>query len=106
MGMSLSSAPIGEGDIAIVNLHSPREKALGVIREITSAGVFIAAIELGYFEDWSRSIAAGEPYLPMEESFFPMWRVERISKDAGSPDAPSYAEQFRIRTGMRLQDQV
>jgi hypothetical protein len=106
MDMDRSSRSIGEGDIAIVNLHSPREKALGVIREITSAGVFIAAIELGYFEDWSRSIASGEPYLPMEESFFPMWRVERISKDISSPDSPSYSQQFQLRTGMRLQDQL
>lgn len=104
--MEIDHRTIRSGDIAIVTLHSPREKALGVVREIGPAGVFIAAIELGYFEDWSRSIASGEPYLPMEESFFPLWRVERISLDTGAADAPSFAEQFESRTGMKLQDQV
>lgn len=83
-------------------LHSPREKLLGIIDEISPAGVFVRGIDLGYFDDWCSSIANGEPYLPMSDCFFPMWRLERLVRDESSEDAPSMAEQFEQRTGRNL----
>ena len=93
------------GDTVIVVLHSPREKLLAKLGEINSAGIVVRSIELGYFDDWCRSIAEGEEHLRMSDNFFPMWRVERISKDDSIGDGQSLAEQFEARTGMRLNDQ-
>ena len=92
-------------DIVIAVLHSPREKLLGVLNEISPAGVTIRSIDLGYFDDWCRSIAAGEVHLQMSDNFYPMWRVERLSRDESSDDMPSMADQFESRTGRRLSDQ-
>ena len=96
---------IEAGDTVIVVLHSPREKQLGILNEINASGITLRSIELGYFDDWCRAIAAGEAHLQMTDNFFPMWRVERISRDETTNDVPSMLEQFEMRTGRRLEDQ-
>lgn len=96
---------ITSGDSVIVVLHSPREKLLGTLGEISTAGITIRSIELGYFDDWCSSIAAGEAHLPMTDNFFPMWRVERISRDETVDGVPSMADQFKARTGQKLAEQ-
>lgn len=95
---------IESGETVIVILHSPREKLFGTLEEINSAGVFIRAVELGYFEDWSRAIVSGEPHLPMTDYFLPMWRVERVSRDESATGSLSLAEQFEQRTGRKLSE--
>lgn len=90
------------GETVILVLHSPREKLLGILEEINPAGVFVRAIDLGYFDDWCRSIASGEQYLPMNDYFIPMWRLERMMRDEGSAETPSLTEQFEQRTGRTL----
>lgn len=90
------------GDCVILILQNPREKVFGLIDEINAAGITIRGIDLEYFEDWSRSIANGEPHLAMSETFFPMWRVERMTKDKGDGVIPSMEEQFEARTGLKL----
>lgn len=92
-------------DIVIAVLHSPREKLLGVLNEIGPAGITLRSIDLGYFDDWCKSIVAGEVHLQMSDNFFPMWRVERMTRDETSDDLPSMSEQFETRTGRRLADQ-
>lgn len=91
---------IETGASVVIILHNPREKVVGVLHEISAAGVFVRGVDLGYFDEWTRSIANSEPFLPMQEYFFPMWRVERMTRDEGSLDMPSLADQFRQRTGM------
>lgn len=93
---------IEAGEIVMLVLHTPREKLLGIVDEINQAGVFVRAIDLGYFDDWCSSIAKGEPYLPMSDYFFPMWRLERLVRDESTEDTPSMAEQFEQRTGRNL----
>lgn len=93
---------ISAGEAVIAVLHTPREKLFGILDEISSAGVSLRAIELSYFDDWVRSIAEGEQYLPMSDYFVPMWRVERVTRDEGSEGAPSLAELFEKRTGRNL----
>ncbi len=93
------------GDIVIAVMHTPKEKLLGVLEEINSAGISLRAIDLSYFDDWCRSIAADEPYLPMTDYFLPMWRVERISRDDNGGEVASMAEQFELRTGRKLAHQ-
>jgi hypothetical protein len=92
---------IEPGDSVLIILHSPREKLFGPMAEISSAGIFARCIDLDYFDDWCRSIAEGEQYLPMSDYFLPMWRVERIMRDEGSP---SMTEQFEQRTGHPLSE--
>ena len=92
---------IEPNETVIAVLHSPREKLLGVLHEVSPAGVFLRAIDLSYFDDWCRSIAEGEPYLPMSDYFLPMWRLERLARDEGSP---SMEEQFQQRTGHKLSE--
>lgn len=90
---------IANGEIVILVLHTPREKLLGILDDIGPSGVFVRAIDLSYFDDWCRSIANDEPYLPMSDYFIPMWRVERITRDEGDPPM---ADLFEQRTGRAL----
>ena len=93
------------GETVIAVLHSPREKLLGILDEINPAGVSLRSIELGYFDDWCRSIVLGEQHLTMTDHFIPMWRVERISRDAADGEGPSMSKQFETRTGKQLDEQ-
>jgi len=93
------------GDVVIVILHSPREKLLGVLDEINPAGLSVRSIELGYFDDWCRSISSGEMHLQMTDNFIPMWRIERLTRDEAADEVPSMAAQFHARTGRWLNDQ-
>jgi hypothetical protein len=97
-------ARIESGETVVVILQNPREKIVGVLNEISPAGLFVRAIDLGYFEEWANSIKNGESYLPMQDYFYPMWRVERLMRDESSFEMPSMAEQFRQKTGFDLQD--
>jgi hypothetical protein len=92
----------GPGECVLLILQNPREKIFGLIDEISPAGITIRGVDLDYFEDWSRAIANGEPHLAMSETFFPMWRVERMSRDKGNGEIPSMQEQFEERTGLKL----
>ena len=91
---------IETGENVVLVLHTPREKLIGILEDINAAGIFIRGIELGYFDDWCGSIANGEPYLPMSDYFFPMWRLERMMRDESSAGSLSMAEQFEQRTGL------
>lgn len=96
---------IEPGDTVIAILHTPREKLLGIVREINPAGLNIRSIELGYFDDWCQSIGNGEAHLQMSDNFFPMWRIERITRDQTTDNVPAMWEQFEKRTGRRLEEQ-
>lgn len=93
---------IGAGAAVLVVLHSPREKCWGVLDEISAAGVYLRGLDLNAFDDWTRAVASGEPFIGLSDLFFPLWRVERISRDERAADIPSLAEQFETRTGRRL----
>jgi hypothetical protein len=92
---------IEPGESVVLVLHTPREKLFGLLDEISAAGVYVRAIELGYFDDWCNSIVEGEQYLPMSDYFVPMWRLERMTRDEGSP---SMTEQLEQRTGRKLSE--
>ena len=93
---------IEKSESVILVLHTPREKLLGILDEINPAGIFVRAIELGYFDDWCASIANDEQYLPMNDYFLPMWRVERMTRDEGTDNSPSLTQIFEQRTGRNL----
>ncbi|MEO6393348.1 MAG: hypothetical protein ABIP75_15980 [Pyrinomonadaceae bacterium] len=97
-----SNYGIESGTPVVVVLHTPREKCWGVLGEINAAGVFIRGIDLNAFDDWTRAVKNDEPFIGLGDQFFPMWRVERLSKDESSGGVPSMAEQFEERTGRSL----
>ena len=95
---------IETGQIITIVLHNPREKIIGVLHEINASGIFVRGIDLNAFDDWCRAIANNEPFYSMQDYFFPMWRIERITQDESSADIPSMSEQFTQRTGLKIDD--
>jgi hypothetical protein len=99
-----SSIGIEPGAPVIVNLHSPREKIWGVLRELTGAGVFVRGIDLNTFDDWVQMIIRGERNMGLTHVFLPMWRVERVALDESVDEIPSLAAQFYRRVGLSVNE--
>lgn len=88
----------------LIVLHSPREKYWGVLYEISSAGILLRGLDLNAFDDWTQAVAHDEPFIGVTDLFFPMWRVERLTRDESSEGVPSLAEQFERRTARTLEE--
>ena len=95
---------IEAGETVVIFLREPREKVWGVLQEINAAGVYARGIDLNSFEEFVRAAQAGEPLYGLSNLFFPLWRVERITKDEPDGAIPSMAEQFTSRTGISISD--
>ena len=95
---------IETGVCVVISLHSPREKAWGLLVSIDSAGVQIRGLDINTFDDWVGAISCGEHNIGLTYTFVPMWRLERISLDESLGDILSLEEQFAIRTGVSLSD--
>ncbi len=95
---------IETGEVVLIVLQNPREKVWGTLREINQAGVFVRGIDINSFEDFVISVVHDEPFYGLSEQFFPMWRIERISKDQEDGDIPSMQSQFEQRTGKLLKE--
>ena len=105
MKETIDSGPgIGRGAAVVIVLHTPREKCWGVLDEINSAGVFLRGLDLNAFDDWVHALVHNEPFLGFGDLFFPMWRVERISRDESSGGVLSLCEQIQKRTGLTIQE--
>jgi hypothetical protein len=102
--MENSNAGIGPGVPVVVNLHSPREKIWGVLRELNVAGVFVRGIDLNTFDDWVQMIVRGERNMGLTHVFLPMWRVERVALDETVDEIPSLAAQFYSRVGLTVNE--
>jgi hypothetical protein len=99
-----SMTKVEANEPVILILHSPREKVWGVLQEINGAGVFLRCIDLNAFEDYIGSIARGEPFIGLCSQFFPLWRVERLTRDESSGEIQSLSAQFERRTGQNVLD--
>ena len=95
---------IGRGSAVVIVLHTPREKCWGVLDEISQAGVFLRGLDLNAFDDWLSAVVHEEPFVGFGDLFFPMWRVERISRDEGSGGVPSLCKQVERRTGHTIEE--
>ncbi|HKO45018.1 MAG TPA: hypothetical protein VJU84_17210 [Pyrinomonadaceae bacterium] len=95
---------IEPGTAVLIVLHTPREKCWGMVAEISSAGVFLRGLDLNSFDDWLSATVHGEEFVGVGDLFFPMWRVERISRDESTGGIPSLREQVETRTGRKLED--
>jgi hypothetical protein len=103
---NLPGAGVQPSSMVIIVLHSPREKCWGLLDEITPAGVFLRGLDLNAFDSWLQAVAHAEPFIGFGDLFFPMWRVERISKDEGAGEMLSLAEQAERRTGRPIQELI
>jgi hypothetical protein len=99
-----SGSGISRGAAVLIVLHSPREKCWGMLDEISQAGIFLRGLDLNAFDDWVSSIVHAEPFVGFGDLFFPMWRVERISKDEAAGGVPSLCEQVAKRTGRTIEE--
>lgn len=97
---------IRRGSAILIVLHSPREKTWGILEEITSAGVFLRGLDLNSFDAWLRAVVHDEPFVGFGDLFFPMWRVERISRDESTAELPSLCEQVERRTGRPIEELI
>jgi hypothetical protein len=95
---------INPGAAVVIVLNSPREKCWGVLDEINQAGVFLRGLDLNAFDDWVSAIIHHEPFVGFGNLFFPMWRVERISRDEAAGGVPSLCEQAEKRTGHTIEE--
>lgn len=86
----------------ILVLHTPREKVWGILHEINPAGVYVRGLDLNAFEEFVRAVRAGEIFYGLGETFYPMWRVEKITLDERDGDIPALYEQVEQKTGKLL----
>ncbi|HKP47496.1 MAG TPA: hypothetical protein VJT50_12925 [Pyrinomonadaceae bacterium] len=100
------AASIKPNSMVIIVLHSPREKCWGLLDDITPAGVFLRGLDLNAFDSWLQATAHEEQFLGFGDLFFPMWRVERISRDEGAGELLSLSEQAERRTGRSIGDLI
>jgi hypothetical protein len=99
-----ATSGIQRGAAIVLVLHSPKEKCWGILDEISSAGVFLRGLDLNAFDGWVSAIIHQEPFVGFGDLFFPMWRVERISKDEASGGVPSLCEEVQRRTGQTIEN--
>ena len=104
MALDWQRKRIEPGAPVVLVLHTPREKCWGILDEINPAGVFLRGLDLNAFDDWMRAVAHNEPFIGLNDLFFPMWRIERIAKDEASGEIPSLAEQVEKRTGQSIEE--
>jgi len=95
---------ISRGAAVVIVLHSPREKYWGMLDEINQAGVLLRGLDLQAFDDWLSAMVHNEPFVGFGDLFFPMWRVERISRDEAGGGVPSLCEQVEKRTGHTIEE--
>ena len=95
---------IQPGDPIVLVLHTPKEKYWGVLDEISAAGVFLRGLDLNAFDDWVGAVLHKEPFIGLTDLFFPMWRIERISRDEAAGGIASLYEQVERRTGRAVSE--
>jgi hypothetical protein len=98
------SGGLRHGSPILLVLQSPREKCWGILDEITAAGVFLRGLDLNAFDDWIRAVNHEEPFIGFGSLFFPMWRVEKITRDEAAGGLPSLCQQAEQRTGRKMED--
>lgn len=88
----------------ILSLHSPKEKIWGELVALTAAGITVRGISLNFFDELLRQAATGEGGWGLSTVFYPLYRVERMALDEGSPEVPSLADRFERRMGVTVQE--
>jgi len=66
----------------------------------------LRGLDLNAFDDWVRAVAHDEPFIALSDLFFPMWRIERLSRDEAAGGIPFLYEQVEQRTGRSVQELI
>jgi hypothetical protein len=91
--------------IAVVSLHSPKEKVWGLLLGIDQTGIWLHGIDINSFDDWSRQVALRkDASMGLSTMFFPMIRIEKIIKDDDVGSIKSFRSIFSERTGIDVKD--
>ncbi len=91
----------------VVHLHSPKEKYWGILQKYTEAGVWLSGINLKGFEEFiNMSYGENKETINFTTSFFPMYRVEKITLDESMGEIPSMKDYFEIQTGKKLENML
>lgn len=95
---------IQAGDPIVLVLHTPKEKYWGVLDEISGTGVFLRGLDLNAFDAWLGAVLHKEPFIGLCDLFFPMWRIERVSRDEAAGGIAALHEQVELRTGRTVSE--
>lgn len=90
------------GQIVLLTLNNPREKFWGALLSLTPAGVSVCGVDLQSLDDFIQMVKSREP-ATASVIFFPMHRVQRMELDGRNGDLPSLAEQFTLKTGVKVE---
>ena len=93
---------LAPGAPVLIYLHTPREKAFGVLLALQPAGIIVRGIDLNAFDDFVRQEARGETGLGLVTLFYPMSRVERMERDETVGGIEGIADRFRRETGRSI----
>jgi hypothetical protein len=91
--------------IVIVNLGAPKQRFIGRLLELTTAGVTVRGVDLDAFEDWMNHLGTQEESgVQPTTTFFPLHRVEKMILDEGLGAIPSLSATFLSRVGGAIEE--
>ncbi len=95
-----------KGNIVVINLQNPREKILGILLDINTAGITVRGIDVHSFNDWTNSFLkkGNEISITPSTIFLPMHRVLSCYIDEDSGSVPSFSTQFKNKTSINIKD--
>lgn len=95
-----------EGSIVVVNLQNPKEKFVGKLIAITTAGITLKGVDVNSFNDWMSEFRAQQlPHTIYPTTMFlPMHRVISCYLDEDMGEVLSFGSQFKTRTGREIQE--
>jgi hypothetical protein len=95
-----------EGSIVVVNLQNPKEKFVGKLIAITTAGVTLKGVEVNSFNDWMSEFTEAHPSHTIFPTtvFLPMHRVLSCYLDEDMGEVLSFGSQFKTRTRREIQE--
>ena len=93
--------------LVVVSLHSPNERFVGRLIEISSSGVTMRGLDLNAFDDWINDISNEEESgVRPSTIFFPLYRVEKIMLDEDRGGIPSLANTFLTKIGVSIDNHL
>lgn len=93
------------GTIVIATLTNPHEKIWGALRQLKAEGVTLQGIRVDAFDDLIRQARhPEEAQVAVSTTFYPMHRVVSVEWDETGADLASFADHFRQKVGVTIQE--
>jgi len=91
--------------LVILKLHSPSERFVGRLIQISDPGITVRGIDLESFEDWINGVASDENSRVYPSTvFFPLHRLEKMLLDEDAGEVHSLGATFRDRIGQSIEN--